>query len=116
MSTDPKHPTPWTSEPWEAFRHVIRTDKGQPFAEFGWTDDELQRADEVRINYANAARAAACVNACKGIPDPAATLAKVRAAIRHTACAGCGYSVHDEVKGCPECRDLRAAYSLLGGA
>jgi hypothetical protein len=64
--------TPWTRN-WNC---ILDAD-GRVLAAF---EDGGPRKGE-RATYQNAARAVACVNACEGIKDPAATLAEVRAAL-----------------------------------
>jgi hypothetical protein len=73
----------------------------EPFAALPWThhligqDIRILADDGERVAgkmaEANAARIVACVNACAGIEDPAATLAKVRADLRR-------YSAHLEAE------------------
>lgn len=74
----------WTKEPWGrdprvTMRVVADGDRGV-CSTGGFFN--LQRSEEVHDeNLANAERIVACVNALSGVPDPAALLGEVRAAL-----------------------------------
>ncbi len=81
MSTAPKSYTP---EPWRfmladpvKIPYVVKDRDDGAFA----TVATFYQIDGDNSDHANAERAVACVNACAGITDPAATLAEVRLAL-----------------------------------
>jgi hypothetical protein len=65
----PHTPTPWAIDG-EAFVSIVH--EGDAIADLSDSPFDCEQ------DHANAARIVACVNACEGIDDPAATLAEVR--------------------------------------
>ncbi len=100
MSTAPKH----TPEPWS---HNVGDPAGDP------TDSRIYSGDcsvTEATGPADAARIVACVNACAGITDPAATLAEVRKTLERCIMA----LAANGAPNCEAAKESRAALAKLG--